>query len=243
MNSLAQLPRTLGRRLARPLADPVELAIGWRASQRWHVPLPPGEGRPVLLAGGFGAPNLALRPLTDWLASAGWVPYVAHVNHGLDCAERSAQALQRQIEQLSRDYDARVSVLAHSRGGQFARVAVRRQCDDVRRLVTLGAPFAYVPASRLIQAQAAVVMTLGSAGLPGLASLRCLTGRCCASFRRDLREPWPETVAFTSIYSRADQTVGWEQCRDPAAKPVEVSASHVGMLTSKPSWEAIAGAL
>jgi triacylglycerol lipase len=34
---------------------------------------------------------------------------------------------------------------------------------------------------------------------------------------------------FTAIYSRRDGIVDWRACIDPAAQPVEVRSSHVGM--------------
>jgi pimeloyl-ACP methyl ester carboxylesterase len=42
-------------------------------------------------------------------------------------------------------------------------------------------------------------------------------------------EPFPKDVPFTSIYSRTDGVVDWLSCLDPAAEPVEVQSSHVGM--------------
>ncbi len=39
----------------------------------------------------------------------------------------------------------------------------------------------------------------------------------------------PTGVDFTAIYSRRDGIVDWRACVDPAARAVEVTASHVGM--------------
>jgi hypothetical protein len=39
----------------------------------------------------------------------------------------------------------------------------------------------------------------------------------------------PESVRFTSIYSKSDGIVRWQSCLDPDAEHVEIDASHCGM--------------
>ena len=41
--------------------------------------------------------------------------------------------------------------------------------------------------------------------------------------------PLDPEVGFTAVYSRRDGIVDWRACIDPAADPVEVSTSHLGM--------------
>jgi pimeloyl-ACP methyl ester carboxylesterase len=53
--------------------------------------------------------------------------------------------------------------------------------------------------------------------------------RCCEPFWRDLRGAFPVDVEFVSLYSRSDGIVHWRGCLDPAARHVEVDASHCGM--------------
>jgi pimeloyl-ACP methyl ester carboxylesterase len=53
--------------------------------------------------------------------------------------------------------------------------------------------------------------------------------RCCEPFWRDVRSPFPPEVEFVSLYSRSDGIVHWRGCLDPAARHVEVDASHCGM--------------
>jgi triacylglycerol lipase len=65
--------------------------------------------------------------------------------------------------------------------------------------------------------------------LPGMFTMECVKGECCSRFRTDLAAPFPESVAFTSVYSKRDGVVDWHACLDPAAKPVEVRAGHVAM--------------
>ena len=64
-----------------------------------------------------------------------------------------------------------------------------------------------------------------------------------AAARRDAEAPFPSGVGFVSVYSRSDGIVDWRSCLDPAARHVEVSASHIGMSGHAPTYRAIARAL
>jgi pimeloyl-ACP methyl ester carboxylesterase len=207
-----------------------------RALRAEPVDAPPGDGRRVLLVGGMGSPGVALRPMRDWLRAAGWRVRVADVGRGIDCGERTAARLDAQLAPGD-------TLIAHSRGGQFARVVAVRRPGDVAALVTLGTPFEHFALARVVQLQAASFGILGTLGVPGLAGLGCLRGACCARFRNDLAAPWPGGVPFTSVYSRDDRTVRWETCSDPAARNVEIAGTHVGMLASRAAYAEIAAAL
>ena len=53
----------------------------------------------------------------------------------------------------------------------------------------------------------------------------------------------PEDVDFTAIFSRRDGIVDWRACVDPAARPVEVRSSHVGMAFDPVVITAVSAAL
>jgi hypothetical protein len=57
----------------------------------------------------------------------------------------------------------------------------------------------------------------------------CVAGECARQSFDDSRQPLPEGVSFTAIYSKRDGIVDWRACVDPLAVPVEVSASHTGL--------------
>lgn len=67
--------------------------------------------------------------------------------------------------------------------------------------------------------------------------------RCCERFWRDVRGPFPAEVPFTSFYSLSDGIVNWHSCLDPAARQVEVEASHCGLGVSKRVYEGLASEL
>lgn len=227
----------------RPPLWPGPVVAELRALRADPVPTPPGDGRPALLVGGFGAPAVAMRPLADWLRGGGWAVRTAALGRGIDCGERSATALEGQLAAAADKHGSPVALIAHSRGGQFARVAATRRPDLVASLATLGTPFEHFALHPILQAQCGVLGLAGSLGVPGLVRLGCLRGACCERFRVDLPRPVPQQVAFTAVYSERDTTVRWRTCRDPAATNVEVGGSHVGMLANRRAYAAIASTL
>lgn len=205
--------------------------------------VPHGDGAPVLIVGGFGAPPIAMRPLAEWLGRIGYRPHIASLHWGLDCAERSATALEEKLLRLAHDERRTVVLFAHSRGGQFARVAAIRQLDAVAGLVTAGTPFELFALHKVVQVQVALIAALGTAGVPNFASFTCLHGACCRRFRNDLKAPWPREVPITCIYSPEDRTVRSEACVDEAARAVPIEGGHLAMIGSRDGFHAIGEAL
>ena len=202
-----------------------------------------GRGRPVVVVGGFGADALIMRPLSDWLKRIGYEPVVICHSRGLDCGERSARAVEVAMEEVAERTGERVRVLAHSRGGQFARVAAVRRHDLLAGLVTMGTPFEHFALTPPVKAQAIAIGLAGTAGAPGLVRLSCLRGGCCRRFRDDLVRPLPVGTPFWSLYSSADRTVRWRTCIDDTAHNVAVPGTHASMLASRATYRAIATAL
>ena len=88
-----------------------------------------------------------------------------------------------------------------------------------------------------------MVTAAGTLGVPGMATLRCLTGSCCRDFRAALRRDLPAGMPFTSIYSRSDRSVPAHASIDPAARNIEVTGSHLSLLTSASARRAVLAAL
>jgi hypothetical protein len=225
------------------------IALVRRTASRSHpmVEQPPprwqGSG-PVVLVGGFCATDTMLGPMRHWLERLGYDVRTHTLAAGMDCAGRSVQAVQDRIRRAADEHGGPVRVVAHSRGGQFARAAVRRLVRDGGAsgpLVTLGTPLDLYGAHRILLLQAAAVAAAGSLGAPGLARLACFYGPCCAEFRDELREPVP--VPCTAVFSREDRFVPWRASVDPAARNVEVPGSHLGLLVDPPALCVVADAL
>lgn len=70
---------------------------------------------------------------------------------------------------------------------------------------------------------------LTRAGFGGFMSEDCIAGECARESFEQSKMPLADGLGFTAIYSKRDGIVDWKACIDPAAIPVEVPTSHVGM--------------
>ncbi|HET9256727.1 MAG TPA: alpha/beta hydrolase, partial [Pseudonocardiaceae bacterium] len=132
-------------------------------------------------------------------------------------------------------------IIAHSRGGQFARPVAVRRPELVRGLITLGSPL-----NRLLGLHPLVMLKVlglgvaGSLGIPGLFRASCLWGECCRPLRDDLWGPFPDQVPFLSVFSRHDDVVPWQASLDPAARHHEIPTTHRGLITSPAAFQLLA---
>jgi triacylglycerol lipase len=207
--------------------------------------VPPGERRPVLLIPGFMAGDLSLGTLAGWLRRNGYCTHRTGIRANLDCSEEACKRLEARLEYMAERHEERVIVIGQSRGGVFAKALAARRPELVQGIVTLGSPsVAQLAVHPLVLAQVGLVSALGSARVPGMFSVSCLRGKCCARFRKALEGPFPEDVGYVAVYSRSDGIVKWQSCLDPAADElVEVSASHCGMGVNAQAFLAVANAL
>ncbi len=60
-------------------------------------------------------------------------------------------------------------------------------------------------------------------------SASSVSGACARESWDESRQPVPDDVAFTAVYSKRDGIVDWRACIEDGAEQVEVSASHCGM--------------
>lgn len=207
--------------------------------------VPRGDAAPVQLIPGFMAGDPSLGLMARWLRDLGYRPCRAEMRVNIDCTERALQRLEASLERQAERHGRQVRIVGQSRGGSMARALAVRRPDLVEGIVTLGSPltdeFAIHP---LIKAQVVWVAALGSAGVRGLFGYGCRMGACCAQARADIQEaPFPDGVRFTSVYSRSDGVIDWRSCLDPAARHVEVRASHIGMAVHPDVFRAVGEAL
>jgi pimeloyl-ACP methyl ester carboxylesterase len=189
-----------------------------------------GQGRGVLLIPGFLAGDESLRMMGEWLRRQGYVTTRAGIRTNVKCSERAHVLLETRIEELAELSGNKVSIVGHSRGGMYARVLAMRRPDLVDTVVGLGAPLVRpLDVHPLVLAQVLAVGALGTIGRRDTFTLSCLRGDCCSQYWHDLHAPLPDSVRFTSIYSKSDGIVRWQSCLDPDADHVEIDASHCGM--------------
>jgi len=201
-------------------------------------------GQPVLLIPGFLAGDDSLGLMTRWLRRTGHQTRSAGMRWNTDCSGKTLDRLIERTEELAERHGRRVVLVGQSRGGTFARVMAVQRPDLVSGIITLGSPLiSSFDIHPVVRMHVRVVGALGTLGAPGMFSLSCLRGECCEPFRNDLQAPFPKDVGFVSIYSKSDGVVRWRSCLDPAAKHVEVNASHCGMAVNPGAYRAMATAL
>jgi pimeloyl-ACP methyl ester carboxylesterase len=208
-----------GLEFARLVCDPTFLRPGRQA-----------DAPPVLLVPGLMAGDTSLAVLRGWLRRRGSRTSSAGIRLNIDCAERAVGRLEVPLRKLAEGAGRRVVVIGQSRGGELARVLAVRNPDAVSTLVMLGSPVLEpLNVARPVMRALNSVACLGDLGVPGMLSMQCTDGECCAAFRADLREPLTPDVRAVAIYSRSDGIVSWRACLDPCARQVEVESSHTGM--------------
>src|ERR1700757_777765 len=208
-----------GLELTRLVCDPVF----WRPVRQADAP-------PVLVVPGFMAGDVSLAVLRGWLRRRGSHTSSAGVRLNVDCRERAVGRLEVPLRKLAERTGRRAVVIGQSRGGELARVLAIRNPDVVSTLVMLGSPVLEpLNVGRPVLRALRAVACLGDLGVPGMLTMRCTDGACCAPFRGDIRAPLTPEVRAVAIYSRSDGCVSWPACLDPCARQIEVESSHTGM--------------
>jgi pimeloyl-ACP methyl ester carboxylesterase len=202
------------------------------------------DADPVVLVPGFLAGDATLAALARALREQGHRTYRSHIHANVGCTLRAAGQLESRLESVAARRGRRVRIVGHSLGGLLARGLAVRRPDLVAGIVTLGSPMlapgAHHPGlTRSLDA----LVRLSRAGVPGLMALECVTGDCARTSFEESRQPLPDGVDFTSVYSRRDGIVDWRACVDPLATAVEVRSSHLGMAVDPATIEAVTRAL
>lgn len=212
-------------------------------SERWPTP-PEGRGRPVLLIPGFLAGDPSLARLASWLRAGDFRTYRSGLVINSACMEPLLERLEARLADVVKRAGQPALVLGQSRGGTLGRVLAVRRPDLVAELVTLAAPTRDpLAVQRSTWISIGTVGLLGTLGVPGCFSLSCRAGACCARAREDLRARFPSSCRYLAFYSRSDEIVKWEACLDPAAVPVEVDTTHLGMGFDASVWRTLARVL
>ncbi|MFL6105713.1 MAG: esterase/lipase family protein [Marmoricola sp.] len=204
----------------------------------------PASVEPVLLVPGFMAGDGTLAGMARMLRGAGYRTYRSHIHVNSGCTREAADRLERRIESIVLRRGRKVSIVGHSLGGMLARGLAARRPDLVNGIVSMGSPVLAPAAVHDILAWDAEMLTrLTRAGFGGLMSEDCIAGDCARASFEETHAPLDPEVGFTAIYSKRDGIVDWRACIDPAAVPVEVSASHVGMAIDPRVFDVVRHAL
>jgi pimeloyl-ACP methyl ester carboxylesterase len=215
-----------------------------RSASPYADPHRPQAVEPVLLIPGFMAGDSTLKGMAAMLRSAGYRTYRSQIHVNVGCTREAADRLERRIESIAIRRGRKVSIVGHSLGGMLARGLAARRPDLINGIVSMGSPIMAPGAVHgVLSWDAAMLTRLTRAGLGGLMSEDCIAGSCARSSFEETRAFLDPEVGFTAIYSRRDGIVDWRACIDPAARPVEVDTSHVGMAFDPAVFDAVRDAL
>jgi pimeloyl-ACP methyl ester carboxylesterase len=243
MTSQATTAPRFGLPHAAPRARVLREWLSTRDAAKWPAP-PEGDGRPVMLIPGFLAGDPSLTRMALWLRSGGYSLARSGIGWNTGCMEPTVEALAVRLERAVDRTGKPALLIGQSRGGSIGRALTVLRPDLVQTLVTLGSPLLdQLAVTRRVWPSIGAIGLLGTLGVPGMFSLSCLRGACCARTRAAVVGPFPDEVEFVSVYSRNDEVVRWEACLDPFAASLEVQTSHVGMGIAREVWTELAAAL
>ena len=201
--------------------------------------IPDGRSRPLLIIPGFLAGRNSTSPLARVLSEAGWAVETAAVGRNSGPAYVGVDAAADDLERMHEATGEPVTVIGHSRGGQFARVLAVRRPSTITQVIAVGSPLLVkYPEFAPVKVPAELLDRGWRAGAFGeVHPDREL------EVDLDRAATFPDAVDFVSIWSRTDGIVDWRTCIETAATSIEVTASHRGLVRGVAGVTAIAAAL
>ncbi|MGI9599190.1 MAG: esterase/lipase family protein [Acidimicrobiales bacterium] len=201
--------------------------------------VPAGQSRPMLVITGFLAAPRSARSVVHVMSTAGWSAEVAAVGRNSGPAYVGVAAAEADLHRMYAETGRPITIIGHSRGGQFARILAVRYPEMVRQVIAVGTPLLVkYPGFAPVKVPAEVLDKSWRAGAFG----EVFPDRE-SDVDRDRYADFPIGIDFVSIYSRSDGIVDWRTSIEPAAFPIEVKASHRGLINGVAGISAIADAL
>ena len=240
---LPPTPRGLRGRLGRPVWQEFR-GFGEYREVREHPVwqgegIPDGRGRPVILLGGWMASPRSIGALAHVLGNAGWNPQIPAIGRNAGAAYEAIDTTVDHLRELTASTGEPVTVIGHSRGGQYARIIAVRHPELVASVVTVSARVRVrYPPFLVVNAPANAFDFLVRRGLLGPVEEPRED-----AVDVDQQLPFPVTIPYVSIWSRTDGLVDWRFCLDPAAHDIEVDATHLGICNSIEGATAVGEAL
>jgi pimeloyl-ACP methyl ester carboxylesterase len=197
---------------ARSLAEFVTLPL----AAPWLAFAPRGDGHGVLVLPGLLASDSSTALLRRFLRLLGYQVRGWQLGRNLGPTDEVLDEMPVMLAELAARAGGPVSVIGWSLGGVYARELARQHPEQVRRVITLGSPFAMVD-PRQSHADRAFRRRRGLHA-NGRVPTREQVGR-------------PIGVPSTAIYSRLDGIVSWRACIEPETdlhQNVEVRCAHLG---------------
>jgi pimeloyl-ACP methyl ester carboxylesterase len=201
---LTEPARSLTELVTLPLAAP------------WLSLAPRGDGHGVLVLPGLLASDSSTAVLRRFLRLLGYQVRGWQLGRNIGPTDEVLDGMPAMLSELAARTGGPVSLIGWSLGGVYARELARQRPQQVRRVITLGSPFALTDprqshADRTYQRR----------------SSQHATGR--VPTREQVSQPIG--VPSTAVYSRRDGIVSWRACIEPETglhQNVEVKCAHLG---------------
>ncbi len=180
-----------------------------------------GDGHPVLVLPGLAASDLSTVPLRRFLKKRGYRPYAWEQGRNLGLRDQVLEKMLAKVDEIYAKHKCKLSIVGWSLGGIFARELAKLRPEKVRLVISMGSPHSGNP-----KASHATKF------------YEYVSGHSVEEPPLDTILSQAPDVPTTSIYSKTDGVVAWQNChqRKPdnpeKAKHVEnirVEGSHCGM--------------
>jgi pimeloyl-ACP methyl ester carboxylesterase len=178
-----------------------------------------GDGHPVMVLPPFSADDANTAPLRWVLDGHGYAVYGWEQGPNLSRTRRIVEGLPRWLIELHERHGAKVSLVGHSGGGNWARDLARQFPSAVRQVITLGSPFRLRPGDAT-RADSIAKLLLRDQIPPDADAL----------IDEERRPPVP--VPVTAIYTRTHGVAPWQagiESEGPLRENIEVVGSHCGL--------------
>lgn len=209
--------------MALALTEPVRALVEFNtmlASVPWLATAPRGDGHALFVLPGLMASDSSTIVLRNYLELLGYRVYGWHLGRNVGPTAGVVAELPAAVDRISKRNRCRISIVGWSLGGIYARNLSQQRPDQIRQVITLGSPYKY-----------AVGRTSRAHGtFERFSHLHALTdeGEPPSTKLSSQTTPMPST----SVYSKLDGVVSWQQCIEPMdemSENIRVHASHIGM--------------
>ncbi len=174
-----------------------------------------GRGQVVLVIPGLISTDALTVILRKYLQKLGFKVFGWEMGINLGRLE-SVHELVQKVEKMAELHQQKIIVVGWSMGGIFAREVAKGTPNTVKKVITIGSPFANVEAPNWAKS----IFDLVNKGIE-------IDSAVIAQI------PSPAPVPTVALYSKRDGIVPWQACmeivEDDTHQNIEIGGSHLGM--------------